>query len=70
MVLDNVYYPKIGVSNNVGINKFRILSNTNVVNPTGEQASIISTSVNDTTGGSGVRKVKLSYCDTNTNLLI
>lgn len=69
MALDDVYYPKIGVSNNIGINKFRILSNANVVNPTREQVSIVSTSVNDTTGGSGVRKVKLTYYDNNSNLL-
>jgi hypothetical protein len=59
---------KIGFSNNIGTGNFVILSNATVVNPSGEQVSIVSTSVNDTLAGTNVQKVKLRYFNTNWGL--
>lgn len=59
---------KIGFNNNIGTGNFAILSNASVTDPTGEQARIISTSVNDTDTGTGVQKVRIVYFDNNWNL--
>lgn len=55
---------KIGFSNNVGIGNFVILSNASVVDPTGEQIRIASTSSSDSSEGSGIQKVRIAYFDT------
>ena len=56
---------KIGFSNNIGTGNFVILSNTTVVNPSGEQVNIVSTSANDSSAGTGIQKVRLRYFDSN-----
>lgn len=54
---------KIGFSNNIGTGNFRILANATVVNPSGEQVRIVSTSTSDSSSGTGIRKIKIVYFD-------
>lgn len=64
------YGSKIGISTNIGTS-FAFLSNATVVDPNsaGEQARVISTSTSDTSAaGTGIRKVKIRYFDTNWGL--
>jgi hypothetical protein len=56
---------KIGFSNNIDTNEFVILSNADVVNPSGQQAQVVSTSVSDSSVGTGIQKVKITFFDTN-----
>lgn len=56
---------KIGFSNNIGTSEFVILSNANVVNPSGQRAQVASTSANDSSLGRGIQKVKITFFDTN-----
>lgn len=60
---------KIGYNNNIDATKFNVLSNVVVVNPapTGEQVSLVSTSIKDTLDGANIQKVKLRYLDINWN---
>ena len=66
---------KVGFNNSVGIGNFIILSNANmvIVNPNSpgeqgrEQGRIVSTSVDDTSAGTGIQKVIIAYIDTNWN---
>src|SRR3990167_3587118 len=57
------YGSKIGFSNNIGTGNFVLLSNATVVNPTGEQARVVSTSASDALAGTGIQKVKITYFD-------
>lgn len=59
---------KIGFNNNIGIGNFVILSNATVVNPTGEQCNIVSTSISDSSAGTGIQKVRIAYFDSNWQL--
>jgi len=56
---------KIGFNNNIGTSSFVILSNATVTNPIGEQAKIVSTSVQDSSTGTGIQKVRIRYFDNN-----
>lgn len=60
-----LYGSRIGINNNIGTGNFVILSNAVVVNPSGEQVSIVSTSSSDSSSGAGIQKVRLRYFDTN-----
>ena len=67
-LLNPPYGSKIGFNNNVGSTGFAILSNVTVIdpNPSGEQASVVSTSDYDSTNfGSdyGIQKVRIVYFD-------
>lgn len=58
---------KIGFNGSVPTTAFTIISNVTVTDPLGEQAKVISTSINDTSTGTGIQKVKIRYIDTNQN---
>lgn len=55
---------KIGSNTNIDTTDFVPLSNAVVINPSGEQVSIVSDSGSDTLLGSNVQKVRLRYLDT------
>jgi hypothetical protein len=55
---------KVGISSNIGTS-WAFLSNATVVDPTGEQAKVQSTSTSDTSAGTGIQKVRIRYFDTN-----
>ncbi len=55
---------KIGFNNNVGTTGFTILSNATVTDPTGEGASVISTSIQDSSSGTGIQKIMITYVGT------
>jgi hypothetical protein len=55
---------KIGYNNSLLTSGFSIISNAVVTDPTGEQARVISTSIEDSLSGTGIQKVKISYVDT------
>ena len=65
-----VYIPtnlpaKIGYNTNLDTSFFIPLSNNlSIVNPTGQQTQVQSTSINDTLAGTGVQKVLITYFDT------
>lgn len=59
---------KIGFSNNISTTDFTILSSAIVTDPTGEGASVVSTSTQDSSSGTGIQKVMITYV--NTNLLL
>lgn len=55
---------KIGFDNNVSTSAFTIVSNAAVTTPTGEGARVISTSVQDSSAGTGIQKALIKYFDT------
>lgn len=59
---------KIGFNTNIGTGNFTILANASVVNPTGEQTNVVSTSINDSSAGTGIQKVKITYFNSNWEL--
>lgn len=56
---------KIGYNNNVPTTAFTTISNAVVTDPLGEQSRVVSTSINDTSVGIGIQKVRIKYFDTN-----
>lgn len=56
---------KTGFNGAVGTAAFVTISNAVVVEPTGQQARVISTSANDSAAGTGIQKVRIRYFDTN-----
>jgi hypothetical protein len=64
MSIQTLVPSKIGFNSSIGTGNYVILSNASVVNPTGEQVSIVSTSASDTLAGTNIQKVKLRYYNT------
>lgn len=58
---------KIGANKNIGTGRFVILSNAAVVHPGGQRGTVVSTSVEDSSAGTGLRKLRLVYFDSNWN---
>lgn len=68
-ILIPLFGTKTGFNNNIGTGNFVILSNASVVNPSGEQVNIVSSSASDSSpSGAGIQKVRLRYFDTNWRL--
>lgn len=59
---------KLGYRTNVVTTGFNTLSNVSTVEPTGEQTTVVSSSVDDSVSGTGAQKVKITYLNTSWQL--
>lgn len=56
---------KLGYSAEISTSGFQVLSSASVVDPTGERATVQSSSGDDSINGTGIQKIKIGYINTN-----